>query len=234
MFTLSKQAVRTKFMVAGLSFMFAMTGVASTPEEAKLREAGFEHIGDGVWHREDASGIISRVGFGVSSNQSLIEQLHYQKELIERTVDETESLIVVLPMLSALSSIQAHIHAVEELAKEQSVVGGKSSGTINGCTTGTLTPVATVSIPAKSASASVGTSGFGPAAPGLVRLGAAYANTVVDLTANYGSTLGPGLSVSASAGSGATHCNLFSFGQSVNIIYGGCGQWAYSSYSGSC
>jgi hypothetical protein len=230
--TLRQGLIATVIVSASVTTVYAQSPL----EREDLSARGFVSIGNGVWQHVTADGAVHREGFGAASLDTVLNSLtQHQHDLNGDRAQSTDgSSSLGLGML--IGSVGQQIAMIEDL-KSTAPLNPKASGTFNGCTTGTIGPAATVSSATRTASATIGISGFGPAAPDLLRLGVASARTglgtpVWDFDATYGTTMAGGFTVTATTATSGT-CKLYAYGHNFNVAYS-CGRWADAFYNGPC
>lgn len=208
----------------------------NTNEAALLRLQGYSPVGNGVWEHVSPDGAVHRMGFGSASLSTILDALVQHEHDLREDLSKSSDSSSAVGLESLIGSVGQQISAIEDM-QARAPSQTKASGDFNGCTTGTLGPTASVSSGTRTATAAVGTTGFGPAGIDLLRLGVASARTglgtpVVDVEATYGTTQMGGITVSATTATAGT-CKLYAYGHNFNTGYQ-CGRWADAFYNGPC
>lgn len=197
----------------------AGNAAAQTAEEAaELTAAGFSHVGNDVWQSIDEDGIVRRIGFGVRSEQALLDNLHaVEKRALEADFGST--------MAASIADLHQSISTLEA-RQEAKRVGGGGFGTC-GSTPTALS--ASINTGTRTATATTSGSGFGPAEPGWIRIVSSYASPSSNPFAIQGTLstgyITNGISVSSTATPSASTCTFYSYAH-IFRVGADCGAWA--------
>ena len=194
-----------------------------------LQNEGFQYAGKGIWQRVNEDGVTQRVGSGPESELLLMDSLSRREHELKSSMASSHDILQSLMLSSSIAQIKEQITILKE-HQESGELNLKSSGNF-GCSWASLSS-ASVSVPARSASASAGVTGWSRPER-VARLGMAYAYSQsqpddLDVRGTMGSPNSGYMSVSASSpGTGA--CELYSYAHVFNITTG-CGNWSDAYY----
>lgn len=206
-------------IAAVLAGSIAGTAAAQTAGElAELTATGFSHVGNDIWQSIDDDGVVRRIGFGVNSEQALLDNL---RDISSQASDNG--------LGGDLGQSIAHLHQSIAAIEEKRMSNQEKSGGFGSCALPPLDVVsATIHLPTRTATAAVSGGGFGPPEPGWVRIASAVALPSGNPFAIEGTlateSFAHSIDVTATADPSPSTCTFYAYAH-VFRVYADCGAW---------